>query len=177
MSRRPPGRHLHRAAAALAYATEAVRREHPRWTNVTPAGSLRGFGLPQIAWAYESHMDMMARALKLDPAEFRRTNLLREGGVHATGQAIVDAPLDKILDTILNRIGWSQPFDRGHGTIRRGRGFGIAEAIHGEPGEGFNVSTVHTDFMIGSPELNVDGITKDGTVVPIIREETWQLED
>ena len=44
-------------------------------------------------------MDMMARALKLDPAEFRRKNLLEEGGVHATGQAIVDAPLDKVLDT------------------------------------------------------------------------------
>jgi len=96
------------------------------YTNTTPSGSLRGFGLPQIAWAYESHMDMMARALKLGPAEFRRTNLLREGGVHATGQEIKDAPLEKLLDTILERIAWSKPFDRGTGTIRRGRGFGIA---------------------------------------------------
>jgi CO/xanthine dehydrogenase Mo-binding subunit len=96
------------------------------YTNMTPAGSLRGFGLPQIAWAYESQMDMMARALKLDPAEFRRKNLLREGGVHATGQAIVDAPLDKVLSTILDKIGWSRAFDRGSGTLRRGRGFGVA---------------------------------------------------
>ncbi len=96
------------------------------YTNVTPAGSLRGFGLPQIAWAYESQMDMMARALKLDPAEFRRRNLLREGGVHATGQAILDAPLDKLLTTILDRIEWSRPFDRGSGAARRGRGFGVA---------------------------------------------------
>ena len=49
------------------------------YTNVTPSGSLRGFGVPQLVWAYESHMDMMARALKRDPAEFRRKNLLREG--------------------------------------------------------------------------------------------------
>jgi len=96
------------------------------YTNVTPSGALRGFGLPQIAWAYESHMDMMARALKLDPAEFRRKNLLREGDVHATGQAIVDAPLDKVLSTVLERIEWSKPFNRGNGTVRRGRGFGIA---------------------------------------------------
>jgi CO/xanthine dehydrogenase Mo-binding subunit len=96
------------------------------YTNVTPSGSLRGFGLPQIAWAYESHMDMMARALRLDPAEFRRKNLLREGGVHATGQAIADAPLDKVLETILDRIGWGKSFDRGGGVIRRGRGFGVA---------------------------------------------------
>ena len=95
------------------------------YTNLTPSGALRGFGLPQIAWAYESHMDMMARALNLDPAEFRRKNLLREGDVHATGQ-LSDAPLDKVLNTILQRIDWEKPLRRDDGTIRRGRGFGIA---------------------------------------------------
>jgi CO/xanthine dehydrogenase Mo-binding subunit len=96
------------------------------YTNVTPAGALRGFGVPQLVWAYESHTDMMARALKLDPVEFRRKNLMREGGPHATGQVLKDAPLEKVLDTVLDRMNWSKPFDKGTGVVRRGRGFGIA---------------------------------------------------
>jgi aminopeptidase len=56
-------------------------------------------------------------------------------------------------------------------------GFGIPEVFEGDAGEGMNVSSVHTDFMIGRPELEVDGLTKDGTAVPILRDETWQLPE
>ena len=56
-------------------------------------------------------------------------------------------------------------------------GFGIPEVFDGDPGDGMNVSTVHTDFMIGRRELEVDGLTKDGSAVPILRDETWQLPE
>ena len=56
-------------------------------------------------------------------------------------------------------------------------GFGIPESFEGAPGEGMNVSTVHTDFMVGGPELSIDGIRKDGTRVPILREDQWQLPE
>ncbi len=55
-------------------------------------------------------------------------------------------------------------------------GFGVPEVFDGDPGEGMNVSGVHTDFMVGGPELAVDGITKDGRAVPILREDVWQLD-
>jgi aminopeptidase len=56
-------------------------------------------------------------------------------------------------------------------------GFGIPEVFEGDPGEGMNISTVHTDFMVGRPELEIDGLTRDGHAVPILREETWQLPE
>ena len=54
-------------------------------------------------------------------------------------------------------------------------GFGIPDAFEGDPGDDLNLSTVHTDFMVGGPELEVDGLTAAGEAVPILREETWQL--
>src|SRR5215467_4475686 len=96
------------------------------YTNLTPAGALRGFGLPQLAWAYESHTDMIARALELDPVAFRRKNLLRDGRPQASGTILKDAPLEAVLDQVCERMNWQAPFDRGNGAIRRGRGIGIA---------------------------------------------------
>jgi CO/xanthine dehydrogenase Mo-binding subunit len=96
------------------------------YTNMTPAGALRGFGLPQLAFAYESHTDMIARALKLDPVAFRRKNLLRDGRPQASGTILEDAPLEAVLDHVCERMSWTAPFDRGSGVMRRGRGIGIA---------------------------------------------------
>ena len=41
--------------------------------------------------------------------------------------------------------------------------------------KGVNHSSIHTDFMIGSNELEVDGVTKDGEAVPILRNGDWLL--
>jgi CO/xanthine dehydrogenase Mo-binding subunit len=96
------------------------------YTNLTPAGALRGFGIPQLVWAYESHTDMIARALKRDPVEFRKQNLLRDGRPQATGTILKDAAIEKVLDRIAERLNWKAPFDRGKGTMRRGRGLAVA---------------------------------------------------
>jgi CO/xanthine dehydrogenase Mo-binding subunit len=96
------------------------------YTNVTPSGALRGFGIPQLVWSYESHTDMIARALKIDPVAFRKKNILRKGQKHATGTPVNDAPLEAILDRIAARLNWGKPFERGNGAVKRGRGLAIA---------------------------------------------------
>ena len=54
-------------------------------------------------------------------------------------------------------------------------GAGLEYAFDGEPDEAMNVSNLHVDFMVGGPELEVDALLADGTVVPLIRDEVWQL--
>jgi CO/xanthine dehydrogenase Mo-binding subunit len=76
-------------------------------------------------WAYERQTDIMARALGLDPIEFRRRNVLREGRPHATGTPMRNVEVDAVLDELERRMDWHSPFDRGAGTIRRGRGVAI----------------------------------------------------
>ncbi|TAK84575.1 MAG: xanthine dehydrogenase family protein molybdopterin-binding subunit [Betaproteobacteria bacterium] len=95
------------------------------YTNLPPAGALRGFGIPQLVWAYESHTDMMARALGIDPVEFRRRNLLRDGRPQATGTVMRDAAIEKVLERVAVLLDWKNPFDRGSGALRRGRGIAV----------------------------------------------------
>jgi CO/xanthine dehydrogenase Mo-binding subunit len=112
--------------AAGPYDIEHVRIDSAEvYTNRPPAGALRGFGVPQLVWAYESHTDLIARSLGIDAVEFRRKNILRDGRPQATGTIMKDAAIGKVLDRLAERMNWNAPFDRGTGRIKRGRGIGI----------------------------------------------------
>jgi CO/xanthine dehydrogenase Mo-binding subunit len=104
------------------------------WTNLVPAGALRGFGVPQAVWAYESQMDMIAERLALDPVEFRRKNLLRDGDFFATGEQLADMHYDALLDQVAAGLQWTSSDARwldgnfpakAKDTIRRGKGLAL----------------------------------------------------
>jgi CO/xanthine dehydrogenase Mo-binding subunit len=126
------------------------------YTNMTPAGALRGFGMPQLTFAYESHTDMVARALELDPVEFRRKNLLRDGRPQATGTILKDTPLEPILEHVADRLRWNDTsFDRGAGTRKRGRGIAIALKACVSPTTSVAIINVGAD---GSPTLYISTV-------------------
>jgi aminopeptidase len=56
-------------------------------------------------------------------------------------------------------------------------GTGLSYAFDGEPDPAINVCSIHVDFMVGAPELEVDAVLADGTEVPLIRDEEWQLPE
>ncbi|HKU47549.1 MAG TPA: xanthine dehydrogenase family protein molybdopterin-binding subunit [Burkholderiales bacterium] len=94
------------------------------YTNRPPAGALRGFGIPQLVWAYESHTDMMARELGLDPVAFRRKNLLRDGRPQATGTVLRDAAIEKVLDRLEALMGKDTSTNVSR-TLKKGRGIAV----------------------------------------------------
>lgn len=59
------------------------------YTNNPWSGAMRGFGVPQIAFAHESQMDILARVLEIDPIEIRLRNALQVGYETATGQPLM----------------------------------------------------------------------------------------
>jgi xanthine dehydrogenase molybdenum-binding subunit len=68
------------------------------YTNNTPSGAFRGFGVTQSAFAVEQNMDMIAQALDIDPLELRRLNAQTVGVTTATGQVLRESV--GLLETI-----------------------------------------------------------------------------
>jgi CO/xanthine dehydrogenase Mo-binding subunit len=126
------------------------------YTNMPPAGAMRGFGIPQLVWAYESHTDVIARELGIDPVELRRKNILREGRPHATGTKMRDAAIDQVLDTVADALNWKRPLARGEGPVRKGRGFGIGIKASISPTASVAIVTISADGSVTLSMSTVD---------------------
>jgi aminopeptidase len=69
---------------------------------------------------------------------------------------------------------YSTLFDE-NATCHIAYGFGISNAFEEGQDDEMNVANIHVDFMVGGPELEVDALLADGSEMPLIRNEEWQL--
>ena len=118
------------------------------YTNRPPAGALRGFGIPQLVWAYESHTDLIARELGVDPMAFRRQNILKNGRHQAVGTTLVDTEIDGVLAELDRRMNWSGPFEKGDGTVKRGRGIAVGFKASISPTTSMAIVNVNADGSV-----------------------------
>jgi len=103
------------------------------YTNNPLCGAMRGFGVPQIAFAHESQMDLLAKELGMDPLEIRRFNALKDGSETATGQILATSVgIRECLDAVKSQYesvqkSWKTP----ESLPFRKRGVGIGAMWYG----------------------------------------------
>ena len=128
------------------------------YTNNTYTGAFRGFGSPQITFAYESLMDEIAIELGMDPLEFRRINILHDNDITATGQKLDHTvSVGQALDVTTLAAGWEEkrekfPKENAGRIIKRGIGLacsyrGVALGAEGVDATGATVR-IHADGSV-----------------------------
>lgn len=124
------------------------------YTNNPIGGAFRGFGVPQVTFAFESQMDIIAEKLGIEPMEIRMKNVIKQWDkscightlIYSTGMKECLLELQK-TDLYINRKKYISTAD-----INKKRGIGIAIAYQGG-GMGVNIP----DFAQGKLELCEDG--------------------
>jgi CO/xanthine dehydrogenase Mo-binding subunit len=102
-------------------------------SNKTPSGTLRAPGMFEANFARERVVDLLARKLALDPAEFRRRNLIRADDMPwRLGTESVRRPTifdtgdyPAVFEEALAKFGWSDAVKASEGTALRGRGLAV----------------------------------------------------
>ena len=108
------------------------------YTNNVPCGHMRAPAKPQVVFAVESHMDMIAREMGLDPYQLRLKNVLKEGDANPVGERWKKIRGDETLRSAAEASGWGGPKSRPY----TGRGMAITDM---PPGTGRSAASVQLD--------------------------------
>jgi CO/xanthine dehydrogenase Mo-binding subunit len=125
------------------------------YTNTIPCGFWRAPGAIQAVFASESHMDLIAIELKMDPAKFRMMNLVGEGEQNALGKSWSGVKAKETLEAALDAAGWKTKkpgpnYGRGLAMYERGTGSGkVWVELTAETDGTFTVFTVAGDQGTG----------------------------
>jgi CO/xanthine dehydrogenase Mo-binding subunit len=152
------------------------------YTNQIPAGFMRSPGQPQMAFASESQMDIMAEALGIDRVEFRLKNVVRDGDVHGRGHKYRFCQGEQTIRAAVAAGGLDQPkpapnVGRGLGLVDRGIGAGETGVIlrltpdgrvdvrYGVPDQGVGMSTMLRQVTAEALALPIEQVsaTPDNT--------------
>jgi CO/xanthine dehydrogenase Mo-binding subunit len=93
------------------------------YTNKPIAGSYRGYGIPQGAWAGEQQMDELAKRLDMDPIAIRMKNIFVEGDVSYWGEQLHAVGLKETLIKATEAIDWGKPTAPTKPGVKIGKGF------------------------------------------------------
>ena len=99
------------------------------YTNTLPTGHARAPGQPQNAFAAESHVDLIARAIGMDPLELRERNAIRAGGIDVEGETWHASEAPRVFETLRKTSRWGEPLPAGRG---RGIGYGVRHVGRGK---------------------------------------------
>jgi CO/xanthine dehydrogenase Mo-binding subunit len=122
------------------------------YTNQVPCTQTRTPGSPQIVFAFESQLDIIARELGLDPVEFRRRNVLGDGDSSPLGEKWQHLLARETLERAVEASGWKRR------SGKNGRGFGLGFYERGTPeGKASAALTLESDgrvtILTGVPDV------------------------
>jgi carbon-monoxide dehydrogenase large subunit len=78
------------------------------YTNLPPGGPYRGFGYSEFLFGLESHLNEIAKKMKIDPVELRRKNAIREGDILNYGGKMNANGLLEAIDKVAKEIEWGK---------------------------------------------------------------------
>jgi CO/xanthine dehydrogenase Mo-binding subunit len=121
------------------------------YTNTVPGGHMRAPGEVQMLFASESHVDMIARELGMDPLRFRLLNAVRSGEAGPTGERFRETRAIEVLEAVERECGWTTtalPPDRG-----RGLAIAVRHVGGGKTAVRYSLTTDGTvDVLTGVPD-------------------------
>ena len=102
------------------------------FTNKSPGGALRGYGNPQMNFAQESQMDIMAEKLRMDPLELRLKNYRKLGEIDPVlNEEIRSNGLKECLEKGAASSDWQKKRRQKPAKGTRNRGIGLSIMLHG----------------------------------------------